>query len=231
MHVKGAILVRRAALQEDSKPCSNPLEVAQFTFADRQERPSGTAQPALISSITLAIPLELRPPISEVRRWDVPNGAAGVRMPKAAVHKDDLLIARKNKTKSGLPGNLRTWSRYRLPMAETILRTIISGPVFFALIRAISAERRCRLIVSTQLLPLRSGRGRGEEILLRDRAAPRNVLAHEVSQHLRCGPAFGSAHRYKLVPQLPLDAEPQPSILNPQRHELSVSYGYTVVHP
>jgi hypothetical protein len=80
-------------------------------------------------------------------------------------------------------------------------------------------------------LPVRRSFGRRKQLSLRRGAVTSDVIPHVLPQDLRGGLPFRSTHLDEFLADFPLDPQPQPGVFGFEWHAVSVTPGYTRVHP
>ena len=79
--------------------------------------------------------------------------------------------------------------------------------------------------------PVRRGFGWRKQLSLRRRAVASDVVPHVLAQDLRGGLSLRATRLDKFLADFPLDPQPQPGVFGFEWHGLSVTSGYTCVHP
>ena len=80
-------------------------------------------------------------------------------------------------------------------------------------------------------LPARHCSERRKQLSLRRRAVASDVVPHVLAQDLRGGLSLRATRLDKFLADFPLDPQPQPGVFDFECHGVSVTSGYTRVHP
>lgn len=88
-----------STVEKCSEALNPPAVTAELTLPDRQDPPPTLSQFDLLSRIALAVSVNLVPPILHVGLWNPVPSSAGVAMPEAPVHEDDLPPGREHQVR------------------------------------------------------------------------------------------------------------------------------------